>query len=150
MGQPTYSIQAYIDRLTAINAASYPTGVGVKASIKLFDNDVEPDENQTVATFNAAPDGAYPPIEVVMAAPSLNNQGMVVTRSQLISWTSNPEDPATVMYGVFITNAANDKVIAAQRFDEPQPMGGGSLNAVAGVWRSSEPLTGYGWVDVEA
>jgi len=148
MSAPVYGTVEYIDRLTALIVAEY-AGAGDSASIHLYQNDIEPDANQTVDTFVEADFAGYGSVELEMSAPSMNDQNMVVTKSNLIDFTSAAGvDPQTI-YGVFIKSQDGLKVRAAQRFDTPQTMGGALPQAISGVWRMSEPLTTLGWIDVE-
>lgn len=149
MGFPTYNTLGLIDRLTALNAAGYPADP-TEATIHLYGNDVSPDAGMQAGTFELLSGGGLDPQNCMMGAPSLNDQGLVVSKSGLINFTTEAGDDPITAYGVVITNHTYDKVIAAQRFDTPQQLGGPYPQAVTGVWRSSEPLTNYGWIDVEA
>jgi hypothetical protein len=145
---PTYNIQAYIDRLKAINTGIYGV-VAHPCSMKLFKNDVSPDANMTVDTFVEADFDGYAAIEIAMALPVLNDQGMVVSMSALQEFLTDAGVDVQTIYGVYLTNDTNTKVIAAQRFELPQVMGGVYPQCIRGVWRTSEPLSSYGWLDAE-
>lgn len=148
MSFPVYSTAALFTRLQALLDAGYPVGV-TAANIHLYKNDVTPDANMTPATFEEADFDGAPALDVVMGAISLNDQGIVVSRSNSLEWTAPEGEPTQTVYGIYITNSANTVIIAAQRFDVPQVMGGAYATAVAGVWRVSEPLSSYGWIDTE-
>jgi len=149
MSFPVYTTNDYILRLTALIASQYPVAPN-QTTIRLFKNNVEPDANMTLATFVEADFDGYGAQQLLMAAPSMNDQGIIVTKSGLIGFESAAGvDPQTV-YGVFLVLEDEVTVIAAQKFDEPQQMGGVYPQAVAGLWRMSEPLSSYGWLDAEA
>lgn len=145
---PTYSIQGYIARLAALVAASYPIGVNA-SKVRLYVNDFTPDANMDIGMFVEATYADYEPLTVNMSSPSINDQGMIVSRSGMLQWATPPGvDPVTV-YGIYITEASGTDIIAAQRFDSPQQLGGNLPQAIAGVWRTSEPLTSLGWINIE-
>ena len=148
MSFPGFSNEAFMGRLAAIIAADYPAAP-LKAKLRLYKNNASPDVNQTLATFVEADFDGYAAVDIAMSVPTMNDQGMVVSRSNLCDFVvEGGTDPQTI-YGIYITNSANSKVIAAQRFDEPQTVGGALPTAIAGVWRTSEPLSSMGWIDVE-
>jgi len=149
MSFPGYPITNLIQRLTALNLAQF--GDEDEATkIHLYTNDVTPDPNMTEATFDEATFTGYAALDVEMTAPSMNDQGLVTSRSGLLEWATpggGTVDPQTI-YGVYITQA-DLGLIAAQRFEEPQTVGGALPQAISGVWRTSEPLSSYGWLDAE-
>lgn len=149
MSSPVVPKLMNLTRLTILNESLYLDSPN-QAKCKLFKNDVEPDENMTPATFVEADFSTYAEVDLTMLAPTLNDQGMAVTKSNLCNFTTPEGEPEQVIYGVYITDALGTVIIAAQRFDEPQSMGGVFPQAITGVWRYSDPLTNYGWVDVEA
>lgn len=148
MSAPVYGTEEYIDRLTALIEAEY-AGEGDPASIHLYKNNIEPDANQTVDTFVEADFEGYAAVELTMTSPTMNDQGMIITKSNICNFTSAAGEDAQTVYGVFVKSQDGTKVRAAQRFDTPQQMGGVYPQAVSGVWRMSEPMTTLGWVDVE-
>jgi len=149
MGAPVISISQNINRLEITIAAIYLESPDA-AQIKLFTNDVEPDENQTRATFEEANYDGYAPVNLEMSPVSLNDQGMAVTKSNLCNFSSAAGVDTQTIYGIFIVNADDSVLLDAQRFAVPQVMGGEFPQAISGVWRESYPPSTYGWVDVEA
>ena len=149
MGFPVYTTSEYAVRLTAIDNESYPVSPNA-AMIHLYKNDVSPDANMTVETFEEADFEGAAALELVMGSPSLNDQGIITVRSGLCEWTAPEGTTPQTVYGIYVTDNDATKIIAAQRFDTPQVMGGALATSVSGVWRSSEPLTNYGWIDVES
>jgi len=148
MGSPVYPTQQYIERLTALNAADYVVAPN-QAQCRLFKNNVEPDALMNVDTFVEADFVGYGAVPLTMSTPSMNDQGLIVSKTNLCSFNCDEGAENQPVYGIYITDKDSLKVIAAQRFDEPQNMGGPYPTAVNGVWRTSEPLTTYGWIDVE-
>lgn len=146
---PVYATTELVARLNALNLAAYPDDVGTESRVRLYKNDVTPDANMVPATFTECDFVGYVPKDIVMSVATLNDQGLVNSRSNLCSWlTAAGADPSTV-YGVFVTSRDGTSLIAAQRFDEPQQIGGALPQSISGVWRTSEPLTSMGWLSVE-
>jgi len=148
MSAPVFGTKEYIERLIALIEAEY-AGEGDPASLHLYKNDVEPDANQTVDTFVEADFTGYASVELTMTPPSMNDQGMIVTKSNICNFSTAAGVDSQTVYGVFIKSQDGLRVVAAQRFDTPQQMGGVYPQAITGVWRMSEPLTSLGWIDVE-
>lgn len=150
MSQSVYTTQEYIQRLVALIAAEYAPDDGeAPAHIRLYKNDANPDANMSLLTFEEADFTGYVPVDLSMTAPTMNDQGLIVTKSNICNFASAAGvDPQTI-YGVYIVDNGGARVLAAQRFDTPQQMGGVYPQAVTGVWRMSEPLTTMGWIDVE-
>lgn len=147
MGFPVYGTNEYLVRLGGLITAEYPPLT--PAVIHLYKNNIAPDANQIPSDFEEADFDGYEAVPLVMSGPTMNDQGLIVTKSSLVDFQSDtPSTPQTV-FGVYITNAAGTRVIAAQQFDVPQNMGGTFPQACTGVWRMSEPLTNIGWFDVE-
>jgi len=150
MSFPIYPISNLIIRLSQLNAAQFPNP-DEPSEACLYQNDVSPDPNMTEDTFVKADFTGYVDKTLTMVSPSMNDQGLVTSRSNLLHWSTpggGSVAPQTI-YGVFIVNF-DGQVIAAQRFDEPQTVGGSLPQAISGVWRTSEPLSSYGWLDAES
>jgi hypothetical protein len=149
MNFPVFTTNEYLARLTALITAEYPVEVGDETMCRLFKNNVTPDANSTAASFEQADFNGYAAVKVVMQPPSMNDQGMVVSKSNLINFSTAPGEDVQTVYGVYFQSLINDRILAAQKFDTPQVMGGALPQAVSGVWRTSEPLSTLGWIDVE-
>lgn len=149
MNFPVYPLTNQVQRLTVLNAEQYPAAPE-QAVIRLFKNDVMPDVNADVAYFTQADFAGYNAINLVMGAVAVNDQGLIVSASNLCRWSTAAGVASQTIYGLFITDSSGENLIAAQRFDTPQTVGGLHPQAIAGVWRTSEPLTNYGWIDVES
>jgi hypothetical protein len=148
---PVYPTTAYVERLTALNASFYPTdSPDEKTVARLFTNDITPDLNSSVVSFTEADFATYVQKPVEMSPVSLNDQGLVTSRSGLLNWSTLAGAATQTIYGVFIVSLLTGKLVAAQRFEQPQQVGGPLPQSVSGVWRTSEPLTTYGWIDVES
>lgn len=135
-----------INRLAALNSFEYPLTPN-QAIVSLYTNNISPDENSTATSFVTDPSLSTP--LVVMGLPAMNDQGMVVAKSNLLNWGTLPGDPVITCYGIFITDHTGDTLIAAQKFDTPQILGGSLPQAITGVWRVSEPQSSIGWLNVE-
>lgn len=147
MSAPVVPTTELIVRLTALLTAEYQADPDTE--IHLYKNDASPDANMTLDTFVEADFDGYAALPVVMNAPTMNDVNMVVSKSALVNWTTAAGVDTQTCYGIYITDPAGTNVIAAQRFDEPQVVGGALPQSISGVWRVSEPLTTYGWIDVE-
>jgi len=135
--------------LDAMLTARYPSADTI-AKCHLFTNNITPDSNSTVESFDEAAYVGYATANVVMSAATLNDQGMCTARSGLIVFNRSGGTTPVTVYGVFITNSDSDEVIGAQRFDVPQVAGGEFPTTISGVWRLTNPQSSYGWLDAEA
>jgi len=145
---PILPIEANIRRLAAIITEEF-VGDDDAALVRLFKNDVNPDPNMTVETFEEADFAGYVPQDPIMQAPFVNDQGMVVSTSVLLAYNSAAGvDPQTV-YGIFVSNPEGTRLVMAQRFDEPQQMGGALPQSCRGILRASDPPSSIGWLSVE-
>lgn len=143
---PTYPTTQLVARLTAANLAAYPTIS--PSQLHLYKNDVVPDANSIVGMFTEADFNGYFPENITMSPVALNDANIPVAQGNLVHFQPTDELAPNTIYGVYITNNAGNLLIAAQRFDTPQPMNN-ALNVIAGLWRVSEPLSNYGWLSVE-
>lgn len=148
MSFPVYPTQQYLDRLTALLAADFPATL-TNAKCHLYDQDVTPDASSTVDTFHEADYTGYAALPITMTAPSINDQGMVVSKSNSLNFPCAAGVDTVSIYGIFITDSTGDVLLAAQKFDTRQVQGGQYPTSVTGLWRTSEPLSSYGWVDAE-
>jgi hypothetical protein len=82
--------QLFVD-LQALLDASYPATV-TEAKIHLFKNNVNPDVNFTVASFEEADYEDYTALEIVMGVPSMNDQGLVVAKSSLVNFSTGASE----------------------------------------------------------
>jgi len=147
MSAPVIPTSESLERLAALIALEYQEDPDTE--IHLYKNDVEPDANMTPDTFVEADFTGYAAIPIAMNTPAMNDVNMVVSKSDLNNWaTAGGVDPQ-VVYGIYITKDGGADLVAAQRFDEPQSVGGAFPQAVSGIWRISEPPSTYGWIDVE-
>jgi len=149
MGFPVYTTVELLARLTGLKGIEYPASPN-QARIHLYKNNVGPDANMTPATFEEATYDDYAALPITMGTPSLNDQGLVVNRSNLLTWSTAGGIAPETIYGIYITDKDDAVVLAAQQFDTPQTVGGALPQSISGVWRTSEPLTSYGWIDVES
>lgn len=149
MSFPAISTPGFLARLLALINAAYPATL-TNAKIKLYKNNVTPDANMTLDTFEEADFEGYESLPLVMSGPTVNDQGVVVTKSNVCDFLADGGTPTQTIYGIFITNSLDTGLIAAQKFDIPQIMGGPYPSAINGVWRFSDPWSSYGWIDVEA
>jgi len=148
MSAPVYTTQMYLDRLNTLKAQYYQAGEDGSV-LKLFKNDVVPDENSTLESFEEADFTGYAEVDLVMGNAAMNDQGMIVAGTNLCEFTSAGGVDTQMIYGVYVEQPGGSGLIAAQRFDTPQVMGGVYPQKISGIWRTSEPLTTYGWIDVE-
>jgi hypothetical protein len=143
---PTYTTLQLIARLTALNVQAYP-GTPDFTSVKLFKNDINPDANSITSQFEEADFVGYVDVNCVMGAVSLDATNSPVSQSNLCHFQPTDDVNPNTIYGVFVVTAAG-VLIAAQRFDAPIQMNN-AFAAINGVWRTSEPLSNYGWLSVE-
>lgn len=148
MAFPVFTTAEYVIRLAALIAAEYP-GTPDFSQARLYKNDIEPDANMTALTFEEADYTGYLAKDITMAAPTINDQGLIVSRSGVLNFPCAAGVATQTIYGVYFTTT-DGNVFAAQRFNAPQVQGGEFPTTISGVWRTSEPLTTYGWIDVES
>lgn len=133
-------------RLSELNGIFYP-GSPNNTRLKLYMNDVTPDANSVLASFTEADYVGYADVALTMGAVGLNNQNLPVSQSNLCSFQPSAAGWTGLVYGIYIVDVSSN-LICAQRFDNPEPMDT-ELSIIKGVWRTSEPLTNYGWISVE-
>jgi len=120
-----------------------------QAQVHLFKNNVTPDKAMTLALFEEADFDGYAPANITMSEPSINDQYMVVSRSTLCDFSTGTVTEPQTIYGVYVTDHEGEILLGAQKFDTPQTISPGLPQAVSGIWRLSQPYSGYGWIDVE-
>lgn len=148
MSFPVYSTLQLVARLARLNEI-FPVLPAQPLTLRLYQNNVSPDAGMEVGTFVEADYSGYVAANVFMNAPSVNDQGLTVSRSNMIEFPALAGTAPQTIYGIYITDANNEAVFVAQRFIIPQTQGGNVPTAISGIWRTSEPLSSYGWLDVE-
>jgi hypothetical protein len=142
---PTYTTNQLLARLTALNALNYG-GAPLGSELALYINDVTPDANSVLASFEEPDFEGYERVPLTMTPPSLNDSLIPVSQSNLCTFRPTSLGEAFVAYGVLVVKSG--LIVAGQRFDIPINMGS-TTQAINGVWRTSEPLSNYGWLSVE-
>jgi hypothetical protein len=143
---PTYPTIQLIARLNALKAAFYK-GTPDFSVLKLFANDITPDANSVASMFTVPTFTGYADVNLTMTTASLNDANIPVSQSNLCHFQPTADGSTDIIYGVFIVDSTG-LLIAAERFTNPIPVPT-TLNAIAGVWRVSEPLSNYGWLSTE-
>jgi len=147
MALPVYPTALQLSALTAMLATFFDDGDD-SAEIRLFGNDIAPDINSAVGSFTQPTFTTYAGIPLVMSLPFLNDQLVAIAASQTVLWrcTVAPVAPVTV-YGIYVVDLAGN-LFMAQRFDTPQIIQRVG-DTIVGVYRVTNPLSGYGWASVE-
>lgn len=115
--------------------------------LKLYVNDVSPDEASNVGQFSEPTYTGYAAVNLTMNNPAINDQGLVVSQSNLCTFRVTLSGGSDVVYGIFL-EAPGGVLISATRFDTPQPMSDVN-DTIVGIWRNSMPQSNYGWISVE-
>lgn len=124
METPVFPNEGGLAMATAWKAAS---GLLDDAVVDLFMNDITPTKESVAADFEDPTYTTYAPVTLTDADwlnPYVNQQDQVqISAATVARFTvTTPADPPEVAYGYRITTAAG-KVLLAQRFDTPQPLG---------------------------
>jgi len=146
---PVFPTSELLTRLGVLNIDEYPAALEERAIVHLFKNDVTPDAGMTLAMFEEADYDDYGALTITMTTPSMNAEGLIVSRSTALNFEAAAGVDPQPIYGIYVTDNPGTRLIAAQRFDNPQVQGGEYPTAIAGQWRVSEPYSGYGWIDTE-
>lgn len=144
---PVVPTDTLILRLDELKTLFYPATPDF-ALLKLYQNDVSPDANSFIGQFTEATFTGYADVELTMTAARVNDQNLVVSTSNICSFSRTDNLSSQTIYGIYITDATNSILLAAQRFDTPQVMSG-LTDVIRGVWRVSEPISNYGWISIE-
>lgn len=144
---PQYPKTWLRSRLTKVLEDFAPVKEEELPELKLFTNDYSPGPLSQASDFTVPTYAGYSAEQIVMSPVMENDFGMVVSISQNMVFRPTNSATSTTVYGVFVVDG-DGSLVSAQRFDEPQVLNT-PLDFISGVWRLSEPLSGYSWKDTE-
>lgn len=92
-------------------------------TLRLYKNDVEPDEGLPTSQFSESTFPGYAPVNPLDFAPAvLLGSGKAQARDNLRNWTRGAGTGAEDIYGWFITNSAGEWIFAHRTSLAPVPM----------------------------
>lgn len=143
---PVTPTETLILQLDEARTVWYPSP-GTPTNLKLYVNDVSPDENSVAAQFTEPTYTGYADVPLVMNNASVNDQGVVGSQSNLCSFRVTSTGGTDLVYGFFVVTDGGI-LVSATRFETPQPMQVVN-DVIVGVWRVANPPSNYGWISVE-
>lgn len=90
------------------------------AIVRVFQNNITPDRSKVKSDFTVATFAGYADITLAHAnfpAASVSGHVASTTYSTTLTWTRSTTGSSQTVYGIYVVNAADTKVIAAALFD---------------------------------